>query len=156
MMTVRARGVVMAYALGAAACVAVDPPVQTIRQPHGAPLPRPVVASEAIKARGLAVHGNGKYDILSGTARLGPTTRAFTCAIDSQAPFLGILVARAVDAQGRELARTREPVVLESHDSRAVRFTFEHELDPERVDRFVVDIESEEPFSRQEAPQPIR
>jgi hypothetical protein len=81
-----------------------------------------------------------KCDLLGGEAA---TTKGFIQHVYSEHALMGFLTARALDAHGQEVARTREPVVFEGDHGRPIQFRFAHELDPNRVATYVIEFEED-------------
>jgi hypothetical protein len=98
---------------------------------------RDVQVSQAMRDQGLSL-GFGKYNPL-GPDEPQMTTRGFTCYVDSEQALLRTLVARALRADGSEIARNEQKLVFEGGYGRPVRFTFA-EMDPAQVARYQVDV----------------
>ena len=99
---------------------------------------REVEVSQAMRDQGLSL-GFGKYNPLAPDEPQ-MTTRGFSCYVDSEQALLRTVVARALRADGSEIARNEQKLVFEGGYGRPVRFTFE-EMDPAQVARYHVDVE---------------
>jgi len=84
-----------------------------------------------------------KYNVLDFSAPIFDRN-GFICYVRAEGsltkPVMGTLVAIAVSADGEELGRTREKVVVDD-EGHPMRFRFDPPLALERVARYVIDLE---------------
>ncbi|MDR2872284.1 MAG: hypothetical protein LBV45_07175 [Xanthomonadaceae bacterium] len=82
-----------------------------------------------LEARGLTITlGKGR----------GLGTNRASIYVVSQTPFNGVLQARALDAEGREIGRANTEVELERDDAKYVDFQFDEQMDSNLVRKYLI------------------
>lgn len=71
---------------------------------------------------------------------LSPNKEGIAVYFISEKPFVGQMVAKAVNADEQEIGRSTIDVEFESDDAQYVTFTFGSEVDSQLVEKYLVDI----------------
>lgn len=88
--------------------------------------------SEALTKRGLTA-------TTAKAAALGDSEKGFTAYLMSEKQYEGKLIAKALNAEGKEIGRSVVEVKFTDDDAQYVKFAFASEMDQQLVDKYTID-----------------